>query len=75
MGATCEWVRGGRNGELTEFHPSDYMVHTIEMVRYIVHILENPKYHAKLIRGALKTKILTWQEVGAKWNKIINRYA
>jgi glycosyltransferase involved in cell wall biosynthesis len=74
LGSSGEWVKHRRNGMLTEFHPGDYMVHTVEMVRNAVEVLENGALHEKLIRNALKTRILSWQEVGAKWERMLSLY-
>ena len=74
LGATPEWVRHRYNGMLTTYQPHDYMIHTVEMVRNAVEVLEDDELHASLVRGALKTKVLTWQEVGKKWEKLLNRY-
>ena len=71
MGATPQWVKHGKNGFLTTFMPNDYMVHTVEILRHAVNVLENEKLHRKLIRGAQKTKILSWYQVGEKWNKLL----
>jgi glycosyltransferase involved in cell wall biosynthesis len=73
LGATPEWVRHRRNGMLTKFQPHDYMVHTVEIVRHAVEVLENRRLHERLIRGAAKTDIHTWQEIGNKWERLLNR--
>jgi glycosyltransferase involved in cell wall biosynthesis len=73
LGATPEWIKHRKNGMLTISLPHDYMIHVIEMVRNIVTVLESKKLHDRLIRGALKTKVLTWDEVGAKWEKMLKR--
>lgn len=75
LGATPEWVKHGRNGMLTKWQTNDYMIHSLEMVRNAVQVLNNERLHNKLIRGALRTKVLTWQEVGAKWLKLMSRFA
>jgi glycosyltransferase involved in cell wall biosynthesis len=72
LGSSQEWVNR-KNGRLTTYLPHDYMVYQIETVRNAVDVLENDKLHKKLVKGALKTKILDWNQVGAKWNKLINR--
>lgn len=74
LGSACEWVKDGRNGLLTRFQPQDYMVYTMEIVRGVVDVLTNEALHERLIRGALKTKILSWQRVGALWERLLNRY-
>lgn len=72
LGSACEWINN-RNGRLTEFHPCDYMIYQLEIMRYAVEILNNEKLHRELIRGATRSNILTWDEVGAKWLKMLNR--
>lgn len=73
LGATPEWVRDGVNGALTQFQPHDYMIHTVEIVRPAVTILECEPLHQRLIRGALKTKVHTWQEIGRQWMRLLDR--
>ena len=72
LGATPEWVKHKKNGMLTEYLPHDYMVHIVEMVRNAECVLKDEKLHQRLIRGATRTKILNWFEVGAKWEKMLN---
>lgn len=72
LGSVCEWVTHRKNGMLTLFQPADYMVHTLEIVRYAVEVLQNTKLHRKLINGAAGTKILSWDEVGAKWERMLS---
>lgn len=68
LGATCEWVNG-KNGALTEFHPHDYMIYQMEIVRHAVRILEDRKTHEKLCQA--QNRVPTWDFVGAKWNSLI----
>jgi len=72
LGATPEWVKHKKNGMLTEYVPHDYMVHIVEIVRNAKEVLNNPKLHQRLIDGALRTKIFDWQEIGAKWERMLN---
>ena len=72
LGSAHEWVND-RNGRLTEFLPDDYMIYTVEMVRNAVEVLSDEKLHRKLIKGALNTKIHTWDEIGEKWWQMIKR--
>ena len=74
LGATCEWVKHEKNGMLTKFGPWDYMIHTVEMVRNAERVLNDEKLHQKLMRGALRTKIFSWKEIGEKWAKLLNRF-
>jgi glycosyltransferase involved in cell wall biosynthesis len=73
LGATPEWVKHKKNGMLTEYLPHDYMVHIVEMVRNAESVLNSTKLHAKLIRGAVRTKIFDWNEIGAKWERLLER--
>lgn len=73
LGSVCEWVKHKKNGMLTKYHRHDYMIHTLEMVRNSVEVLENEKLHRKLIRNAARTKIHGWEEIGRQWNKLIQR--
>jgi len=72
LGATPEWVKHKKNGMLTEYVPHDYMVHIVEIVRNAKEVLNNPKLHQRLIDGALRTKIFDWQEIGTKWERMLN---
>ena len=73
LGSAEEWVKHGRNGMLTQFHPVDYMVYTVEMVRNAVSVLENRDRLNRMQRAAAKTKIFTWQKIGAQWNKMLRK--
>jgi glycosyltransferase involved in cell wall biosynthesis len=74
LGSAGEWVKHKKNGMLTEFITNDYMVHTVEMIRNATWVLKNPRRHKRMIREAGRTHILSWDEVGALWNQMINRY-
>lgn len=71
LGSAGEWVTK-KNGRLTTYLPHDYMVYQVQMVRNAVEVLDDEKLHEKLVKGALKTKILDWEQVGYKWNKLLN---
>jgi glycosyltransferase involved in cell wall biosynthesis len=73
LGSACEWVKHGKNGMLTEFHPVDYMVYQVELVRNAVAVLNDEKKHRKMIENAARTKLLTWDEVALKWHKMLHR--
>jgi glycosyltransferase involved in cell wall biosynthesis len=73
LGSACEWIKHGKNGMLTNFQVHDYMVHTVEMVRNAVTVLENPKLHKKMIKNATKTKIHSWEEIGKLWERMMKR--
>ena len=72
LGATPEWVKHGRNGLLTRFMPHDYMIHTVEIVRHAVTVLENPRLHDRLMRGAARTRVWSWDKVGDKWHNLFS---
>jgi glycosyltransferase involved in cell wall biosynthesis len=72
LGSSEEWI-SRRNGVLTAWQPHDYMAYTLNVVRESVRILEDPKLHRKLIRNAAKTKIHSWDEIGAQWEKMLHR--
>lgn len=74
LGSAHEWVDHRYNGMLTEFAPHDYMIHTLEMVRNAVEVLEKPKLLRKLQLGAVKTRIHSWAEIGAMWERMLDRY-
>jgi glycosyltransferase involved in cell wall biosynthesis len=73
LGSAGEWVRDGKNGRLTLFQPVDYMVHTLEIVRAAVEVLENEQLHRRMIKVAAQTQIETWEAIGAKWDRMIRR--
>ena len=75
LGATPEWVKHLRNGMLTTYQPHDYMVHTLEIVRSAVEVLDNEKLHRALIVGALATRVPSWQEIGKSWLKMLRRFS
>jgi len=49
------------------------MVHLVEMVRNTVRVLESERLHRRLIDGALRTRIYDWREIGAKWERMLER--
>jgi len=71
MGATAEWIEHGRNGLLTEFQNRDYAIYPLEIVRHSMNILRDDRLYRRLRKGAEKTKTLTWDQVGAKWNRFL----
>jgi glycosyltransferase involved in cell wall biosynthesis len=73
IGSAQEWVKHGWNGYLTMFQPCDYWVFELELVRYALGLLDNPKKHRKFIKNAAKTKIFSWQEIGKQWKKMLNK--
>lgn len=73
LGSACEWVKHKKNGMLTKYQVHDYMVHTLEMVRNAVWVLENNDRHAEMCENAAKTKILSWEDVGEKWGRMFRK--
>jgi len=73
LGSAGEWIRNGWNGFLTKWQPVDYMVYQVDLIRAAIGILENQKQHRRMILRAGQTKILNWEEIGAKWEKMLNR--
>lgn len=74
LGATCEWVRHGKNGMLTHFQPHDYMVYQLEMVRNLVDVLSNPRLHRSMVRKAALTRgIYTWKEIAGMWHRMLRK--
>jgi glycosyltransferase involved in cell wall biosynthesis len=74
LGSACEVLKHGKNGMLTEFQPHDYMIYQLEMIRNAVTVLEDSKLHNLLIRNAADTKIYSWDQIGAQWNKMLEKF-
>jgi len=74
LGSAPEWIRPLRNGMLTSFQPHDYMVYSLEVIRAARDVLMSQSFHERLIEGAANTKVPTWQTIGAKWERMLNRY-
>lgn len=72
LGSASEWITH-RNGRLTKWHPVDYMIYQVDLIRNAVEILENRKLHKRLMKECLKTKIFDWNEIGHKWETMLNR--
>jgi len=73
LGSAGEWIRNGWNGFITKWHPVDYMVYQVELIRHVVRILEDEKLHRKMIENAARTKIYSWEEIGKKWDRMLHR--
>ena len=73
IGSAEEWIKNWKNGFVTEFKPHDYWVCYLEMVRAIIKILNTRILHNRLIRNAGRTKVLTWQEVGKSWDRMLSK--
>ena len=73
LGSAGEWIQHGKNGMLTRWQPVDFVVYQIEIVRNAVKVLSDEKLHKKMIQKAQNTKILTWDEVAKKWDRMLRR--
>ncbi len=73
LGSAPEWITSGRNGLLTRHGPWDYMIHSVEMVRHIVACYENPRWLREMQVGAVRTKVQNWNQIGAKWLRLLKR--
>lgn len=74
LGSVPEWVHHGVNGYLTEFQPCDYVIHSVEMARLAIAILNDHDTHRAMIVNATKTEgIYTWEQIGAQWNEMLRR--
>ena len=71
LGSAGEWIRHRKNGMLTKWYPHDYMAYTLNVVRDAVSVLENEGSHKKLIKNAANTQIYSWDEIGAKWERLL----
>jgi hypothetical protein len=49
------------------------MIYVMDFVRKSVEVLENEKLHNQLMRGAVKTKVYDWNEIGALWWRMLNK--
>ncbi len=73
IGSAGEWVKHGKSGMLTSWHPVDYMVFQVDMIRQAVKVLENESLHRKLIDNAAKTKVHSWEDIGAQWKRMLEK--
>ena len=74
LGSANEWVKDGVNGSLTRFQVNDYMIHTVEIVRNALGILEDKDKHWAMIKNAVHTRgIYEWEEIGVKWEKMFRK--
>jgi glycosyltransferase involved in cell wall biosynthesis len=71
LGSAHEWIKHGKNGFLTKYHPMHYMACYMEMSRFAEHIIQNEKKHRSMCNRAAKTKVYTWVEIGKKWFKML----
>ena len=70
LGSAHEWINRS-NGRLTEFHPHDYMIYQMEIVRHATTILNDENLHRRMVDGACRSDVLTWDEIGAKWWRML----
>ena len=73
LGSASEWIKNGYNGILTKYQPQDYVTYLVEIIRGAVRILEDEKLHMRMIENTTRTKILTWEQVGARWLKMLRK--
>lgn len=73
LGSAGEWIRDGMNGRLTKFQVHDYMIHSVEIVRLAVEVLNDPAKHRHMIQAAAETKVHSWEEIGAKWERMLQK--
>jgi glycosyltransferase involved in cell wall biosynthesis len=73
LGSAGEWLVHGKNAMLTQFQVADYMVYQMEMVRNAVAVLNDENKHRRMIENAAKTKLLTWDEVAHKWERMLHK--
>jgi glycosyltransferase involved in cell wall biosynthesis len=73
LGSAAEWITHGRNGMLTQFHPVDYMVYQVEMVRNAVEILSDRGQHLRMVKKTSNTRIHSWEEIASKWDRMLKR--
>lgn len=73
IGSAGEWIKSGWNGYLTKTVLSDYMVYLVEMARAVYKIVSNPFLQTKMCNNAAATKIYSWQEIGAQWEKMLKK--
>lgn len=73
IGSAGEWVKHGYNGMLTKWHPVDFMVYQVEIVRNAISVLNRPRVHKRMMRKAAKTKTLTWGEVTERWDRMLRK--
>jgi glycosyltransferase involved in cell wall biosynthesis len=74
LGATPEWVKHGKNGMLTDWMPHDYMIHSLDMIRNASEVLADFGRQKKMAyRASVTPNILSWEEVGRKWEKLLKR--
>ena len=67
LGSANEWIKHKWNGFLTNYHVEDYMVHTVEIVRGAMEILNDPKKHRQMIKNASSSKGLSIKEGEIKY--------
>jgi glycosyltransferase involved in cell wall biosynthesis len=74
VGADKEWVQDKYNGRICDHILNDGPLFILEMCRAIIDTLSNDREHERMIKNAPKTKnLFTWQEIGEKWNRMLNR--
>ena len=72
LGSVGEWIKHGKNGILTQWQPVDYMVYQAELIRLITRLMDQPGKLKRMQRNAAGTRLFSWNEIGTKWNKLLN---
>ena len=73
--ATTEWIKDGKNGVLTRWTPAQYMIYTVEIVRRTVEVLSQEVRHRQMCERAAATTVMSWQQVGQMWEKLLTGLA
>lgn len=71
IGSAPEWIRHNYNGWFTQFQPVDYMVHSVEIIRGAEGILKDRNRHVAMSKAAEMTPLLSWADVGRRWNRFL----
>ena len=72
IGSVGEWVKTWKNGYLSKWRRSDYMIHIVDLIRGGMRILNDQRLHKKLMHNAVRTKhIYSWEQIGVKWAKML----
>lgn len=73
LGSVGEWIAHRKNGLLTQWQPHDYMAYTLNIVRDAVTVMTNPNLYIRLGRNAASTKIPSWKQIGALWERMLTK--
>lgn len=73
LGSAPEWIKDGKNGCLTKWQPADYMVYQMEIINRLIELFKEPRKLVRMQRAAARTKIYSWSEIGAQWDRMLRR--